>query len=262
MPRLRRSASLVLAVLLAAAAGSSSPVDAGEPEFSFDFGRTAECRDVTPADFATAHPDERIVEFTLRLSAHLTAGAIEEVDALRVEISDCDARLRVFDFAPRTRLESQYADAIETTKTVESHKSFTASLGGEIPCLSGGVANVTPSLGGELGDKEIVTEKVKRVAPKQAVVASGTMNEEHGVFFTLRTSPLMSLEGVHELSVQFIVPVTWRGDAVQVACQATGRQKVLWMTQQRTLGRKATAAALYLEGDAGARRAAARYVRR
>jgi hypothetical protein len=236
---------------------------ADEPALAFDHGRTLECRDVTPPDFAEAYPDERIVEGTLRLSVYLTAGSMDDVDAIRVEISDCDARLRVHDFAPRTRLESQYASDIETTKTTESSHALTASLGGEIPaCIGGVVAHVTPTIGGDMGGKEIVTEKLKRVAPKQTVIASGTMNEEHGVFFILRPSTASSLEGIHELTVQFVVPISWRGDAVRISCQATGEQKVLWMKQQKVFGQKSTPVALYMAGDSGARRAASRYVRR
>jgi hypothetical protein len=235
---------------------------ADDPALTFDFGRTLECRDVTPPEYLDAYPDERIVECTLRLSVQLTAGAIGEVDEIRVEINDCDGRLRVHDFSPRTRLESEFAAAIETTKTVESNHSFSASLGGEIPCIGGTVAHLTPTIGGGLGGKEVVTEKLKRIAPMQAVVASGTINEEHGVFFTLRASPTDTLEGTHELAVKFVVPASWRGDAMLVVCQATGQQKVLWMKQRAVWGQKSTPIALYLAGDAGARRAAMRFVER
>lgn len=253
-----RSASFLLLLIL----NASVPAEAGEPAgLAFDFGRTIECRDVTPAAYAERYPDERIVECTLRLSVYLTAGAISDVEAIRIEAGDMNRRLRVYDFSPSTRLESEFADDIETVKTVESSHSFAVSLGGEIPCIGGTAANVSPSISGGKGGKEVVTEKQKRVAPKQAVVASGTTNEEHGVFFVLRPSPTTSLEGVHELKVQFVVPVTWRGDAIRVACQATGSQKMLWMTQPKVLAQKATAVALYMEGDFAARRAAERLVR-
>jgi hypothetical protein len=247
---------------LAAASGGLGQTLAGEPALDFDFSRTVACRDVTPPELAEMYPDERIVECTLRLSVQLISGAMSDVTEIRVELADCDGRLRVHDFAPRTRLESEFAEAIETTKTVESNHSFSASLGGELPCIGGTVANLTPSVGGGLGGKEVVTEKAKRVAPMQAVVASGTMNEEHGVFFILRSSPTGTLEGVHELSVQFVVPSTWRGDAVRVTCQAAGVQKVLWMKQQAVWGHKSTPVALFMAGDLRARHAAMKFVER
>lgn len=256
-----RSAAALLSLAALVTPLDATSVHAAETGLAFDFGRTIECRDVSPADFVDRYPDERIVEATLRLSVYLTSGAISDVETIRVEIGDVDRRLKVFDFSPSTRLESEFAEAIETVKTVESSHSFEVSLGGEIPCIGGTPANVTPSISGGKGGKEVVTEKQKRVAPQQAVVASGTTNEEHGVFFILRPSPTTSLEGVHELKVRFVVPVTWRGDAIRVAVQAAGNQKVLWMTQQKVLAEKSTAVALYMEGDYAARRAAERLVR-
>lgn len=250
-------------VVLAASAWRPAAVEAAEETaLAFDFGRTLECRDVTPPEFLEQYPDERIVQCTIRLSVYLTAGVASDIDAIRVEIADADERLRVYSFSPNTRLESEYAADIETTKTVESSYSLEASLGGEIPAPIGGVvAHLSPTIGGGKGGKELVTEKIVRVAPKQAVIASGTMNSEHGVFFILRSSPATSLEGVHELAIQYRVPATWRGDAVRISCQATGKQKMLWMTQQRVWGQKSTPVALYLAGDSVARRAAERFVR-
>jgi hypothetical protein len=234
----------------------------GEPVIQFDFGRTLDCRDITPLDFAEAYPDERIIECTLRLSVSLVSGDMADVESIRVEISDCDQRLRVFDFAPATQLESALADDVEWTRTTESTSSLGASLGGELPaCVGDVVAHVTPTLNAAKGEREVVTEKQIRVAPLHAVITSGTIDHEHGVFFTLRPSPQTSLEGVHELTVAFIAPAEWRGDAVRVTCRATGEQKVLWMKQQRVWAEKSGGVALYLAGDAAARRAAERRVR-
>ncbi|BBO36546.1 hypothetical protein [Lacipirellula parvula] len=254
-----RAMSAAAVILSFVAAGPKETADAAG--LAFDFGRAIECRDVTTPEFSERYPDERVIESTIRLSVYLTSGAMSDVETIRVEIGDVDRRLKVYDFSPSTRLESEFADDIETVKTTESSHSFEASLGGEVPCIGGTAANVTPSISGGKGGKEVVTEKQKRVAPKQAVIASGTTNEEHGVFFVLRPSPTTSLEGVHELKVQFIVPVTWRGDAVRVAVQAAGNQKVLWMNQPKVLAQKSTAVALYMEGDFAARRAAERLVR-
>jgi hypothetical protein len=246
-----------------ALSGPSLELAAGdEPQLNFDFGRALECRDVTAPDFLDSHPDQRVVECTLKLSVYLESGSINDVGMIRVELLDTDRRLRVVGFSPCTKLESEFAEDIETTRTKETSHSISASLGGELPAPVGGlIAHVTPTLGGGKGGKEVVTEKVVRVAPKQAVVASGTLNEEHGVFFLLRPSPTTSLEGVHELSVRFRVPSTWRGDAVRVACQATGEQKVFWMKQQKVWAQKTAPVALYSAGDLMARQAAERLVR-
>jgi hypothetical protein len=249
-------------LLLAASAVPSHRAHGDEPQLAFDFGRTLECRDVTPADFAETYPDERVVEATLRLSVYLSGGDMTDVETIRVELSDCDRRLRVFDFSPSTRLESSLAADVQWTKTTETSHELGASLGGELPaCIGDVVANVTPSINAVKGGRETITETQVRLAPKQAVIASGTIDGAHGVFFTLRPSPQISLEGVHELTVSFVVPAHWRGDAVRVTCQAAGQQKVLWMTQQKVWARSESGVALYLAGDAEARRAAERRMR-
>ena len=251
--------SVWLGCLLIATGGATARADT--PAVAFDFGRTVECRDVTPIEPSAVFPHEKIVELRLRVSVHLLSGNAEDVEEVRVEIGDCDGRLRVHSFEPTTRLESRHTQDIKWSKTTEQTKSLGATLGGEAPVPLGDVvAHVTPSVSGGLSSREVVTETEHRVAPQQVVVASGTIGAEHGVFFKLRASPLSSLEGVHELVVRFIVPENWRGDSVQVCCQATGQEKFLWMKQQSTWAHTCGAVALYLAGDLKARQAAMRYV--
>jgi hypothetical protein len=233
---------------------------AGSPQVAFDFGRVAECVDVTPAESEELYPGEKIVELKLRVSVHLLAGNINDVEEVRIEIGDSDNRMRVHSFSPGTQLTSHWSQDIEWCRTTEESKTLGASLGGELPTPVGGlIAHVTPTLSGGLTNGEKITEKQVRIAPKYAVVASGTISEEHGVFFKLRTSPQTSLEGTHEFTVRFIVPDNWRGDGVRVCCQATGTEKVLWMKQQATWAHACSGVALYLAGDAKARQAALRF---
>lgn len=249
-----------VAAALVAAFGACSAAD--EPQLEFDFARTVEARDVTSAEFAEANPGRRIVECTLRLSVYFTGGDVDDVETLRVELADCDRRLQVYDFSPQTRLERSLADDVEWTRTTESSHTLGGSLGGELPVPVGGaVAHVTPTISGGLAGRETITEKQKRIAPVQAVIASGTIDSEHGVFFTLRKSPTGSLEGVHELTVAFIAPANWRGDAIRVTCQATGQQKILWVKQQKVWAARTSAVALYLAGDDVARLAAEKHMR-
>jgi len=236
---------------------------AEDPTIAFDFGRTAECMDVTSIEAALRYPGEKIVELKLRVSVHLLAGNINDVEEIRIEVGDCDQGMRVHSFEPSTRMESNLSEDIQWSKTVETGKTLGASLGGEAPVLLGDVvAHITPTLNGGLSHREIITETQKRIAPKQAVVASGTVGQERGVFFKLRRSPQSSLEGVHELTVRFIVPETWRGDSLRVSCQATGQEKFLWIKQQTTWASTRAPVAVYLAGDTKARTAALRHVRR
>jgi hypothetical protein len=234
---------------------------AGNPQVAFDFGRIAECVDVTPTEGAASFAGEKLIELRLRVSVHLLAGDINDVEEVRIEIGDSDNRMRVHSFAPGTQLTSHWNGDIEWSRTTEDTGTLGASLGGELPIPVGGlVAHVTPTISGGKTNREKIIEKQHRVAPKFAVIASGTISQEHGVFFKLRSSPQGSLEGTHELTVRFIVPENWRGDSVRVCCQATGTEKVLWMKQQATWAHTCSGVALYLSGDARARQAALRFV--
>lgn len=232
-------------------------VQAAKPSLVFDFGRTAECRDVTPTFADEVFPGEKVVELKLRISVHLTAGNIQDVDQVSVEVLDCDQRMRVHSFDPSTQLESRVNGDIQWSKTMEKGSSLGASLGGEAPVLFGEVvAHVTPTINGGTTKHEIVTETQQRIPPKHVVVTSGTIDNEHGVLFKLRRSSQSSLEGLHELTIRFIVPESWRADSLRVCCQATGQEKFLWLKQHSTWAHSCAPVALYLEGDLNAREAA------
>jgi hypothetical protein len=240
---------------------SQSVALAGCPKLAFDFSRVAECVDVSSEAEEILYAGEKLVELKLRVSVHLLSGKISDVEEVRIELGDVDNRLRVHSFSPGTELTSNYSDDIEWIRTIEDSKELGASLGGELPTPIGGlIANVTPSISGGTSNREKITEKQLRVAPKFAVVASGTIAQGHGVFFKLRSSPQTSLEGTHEFAVRFVVPAKWRGDAIRVCCQATGTEKVLWISQQKTWAHTCGGVAMYLAGDAKARQAAIRFV--
>jgi len=243
--------------LLVASAATSFAAD---PSVTFDFSRTAECRDITSTAAEDAFPGEKIVALHLRVSVHLLRGQPADVEEVHIEINDCDGRMRVHSFEPTTRLESQLSQDIRWSKTTQQNKAVQASLGGELPVVLGDVvAHVTPTINGGLEKRETVSETQYRIAPKHVVVASGTIGQVHGVFFKLRASPQTSLEGVHELTIQFVVPEKWRADTVRVCCQATGQKKFLWMKQQTTWNHTCAPVAIYLAGDSKARQAAERF---
>jgi len=257
-PYFRIAWTLSFGLLLAL---SSRQADAESPSIDFDFASTAECRELALIESAGIYPGEKIVELKLRISAHLTTGNLDAIEEVRFEVVDCDRRIRVHSFEPSTQLESLVSEDIQWSKITEHGNSLGASLGGEAPVLLGDVvAHVTPSINGGTTSREVITESQKRIAPKHVVVTSGTIDKEHGVFFKLRRSPQSSLEGVHQLTIRFIVPDNWRGDSIRVCCQATGQEKFLWMKQQKTWTYRCAKIAIYLAGDLGARRAAVRYI--
>lgn len=227
----------------------SPTVALAEPNVEFDFARTAECRDVTPDERAFHYPTQRLVEFLLPISVRFHDAKLDDVDELTVEITGPASGMRVFDFAPATQLASDIENAIETTTTTKSASSLDGSLGGALPIpYAAEVAHVTPTINAGVSKGEATTEKVNRLPPKYAVVVSGTSAEGRGVFFKLKRWSQASLEGVHPLSVTFIVPAGWRGGEVYVNCSAGGQRKLLFIKQSATLGAEGAPVRLYLAG--------------
>ena len=235
-----------------AAAGAASFADAA-PSVEFDFARVAECRDVTPAELAGQYSKRRLIELTLPVSVRFRGAPGEDVQELTIEINGAASGMRVHSFSPTTQLASDIAQPIETITTTKRARSLDATLGGELPLpYAEVVAHVSPSINAGVSGSETATEKLNRLPPKHAVVVSGTSSEGRGVFYKLRRSTQTSLEGVHVLSVTFVVPAAWRSGEVHVACSAYGQRKMLWLKQPAALGKTAGHVRLYLAGKSPA----------
>lgn len=249
--------SLPMAVLLAATA---VPTIAGAKGFvQFDFARIIACRDVTEMACESPPAGHYLVALRLPVSVRFEGVTADDVEELSIEINGAAAGMRVIDFAPTTHLASDVKKAIEMTTTTKRGRSLAATLGGELPVPYAELAaHVAPSITANIDGSELVTEKMDVLPPKSAIVVSGTVSEGHGVFFKLKRFSQRSLEGVHELTVVFAVPESWRGDAIRIGCSARGRREVLWMKQSATLGGAVATVQLYPQGSEVARRQAER----
>lgn len=229
------------------AVGASFAVDdacpAADVKVAFDIPSKVECRDVTPEKCAAAHPTMKVIEARFRISASFVDG--EETSAVDFVymISSPDMRLKVLDFLPNTTLESWTAeDRIEVTDSTESSDAVT------------GEARVTYSLlslGGTLNQSNKKTESnhYQKLAPKHLVLASGTVNRGNGVFYKLRPSHDVSLEGAKEFVMLCIVPKRWRGDWCTVVCSARANKKSVVSSNVAISGIEQAHVGLYLAGD-------------
>jgi|GEM_PF-870061 len=248
--------------LLAFTTTSASPLLAAPCQVLIDIGPTVECRDVTTPEFSQTHPAEKIVEATFRMSVLLETGRAEELEELRATVLSTERRMRVVDFQPRTALASELAGDIEVCATNDKTQSVNVTLGGNVSSPDGPIkAQLSP--GGGIGQTQAHGNKetFRRLAPKQLVLASGTTDAEHGVFFKWRRSSQVALEGSREVTVRFLVPRGWRGDWVELGCES-------WTVHRNYLGEKLelcgsaqTLVGLYLSGDADAEQAANALVR-
>jgi len=232
------AAAIVSAVLLVA---TSSKAD--DTQVSFDLPDAIECRDVTPREFAEAHPNLKVIEAKLRISARITHGTESAIVDFRYLITSPGKNLTFQEF-PGNTLESTVADDhIEITKGTE--KTTGTSADGHV------AADHILVLGGAKSKSSKTTEQshYKQVAPKNVILASGTTDREHGVFFKLRPSATGTLEGVKEFMFRATVPKSWRGDWCTINCCARAKKKSFFSSSVAHAGGEMTDIGLFLVGD-------------
>ncbi|HEV3341373.1 MAG TPA: hypothetical protein VG125_13475 [Pirellulales bacterium] len=259
----RRASGYKLAILAVVFWPFAPASFANGPRVGFDLGYMVECHDVTPQAFALVHPDEKIIEADLRVSVRVEKGEEKDVEQLEFEITSPGERLRIIDFLPRTLIESEAADHIEVVKTTETVRSVGATVGTTV-ALSGGtqhgngavVSTALPAGSANASHRNELKETTRKIPPGRAVVASGTLANEHGVFFKLRRSAAGTFEGIKPFSFRFVVPARWRGDWMVISCNATGSVKRYFFKSTEEIGSTKAFLTLHLAGDAMAERAA------
>ncbi|HVU86547.1 MAG TPA: hypothetical protein VHD36_04460 [Pirellulales bacterium] len=238
-----RFATLATMLTLAWSIVLWADTSSAETRVMFDMPDSIECRDVTPEKCAAAHPNLKAIEGKFRLSARITRGSeTDVVDFLYMLISP-SLRLKIHDYLPNTTLESALSgDNIEVAETTENTTGNTqdAHIGYKIFNL-GASRNQTA--------KTTEQNHYKQIVPKALVLASGTTNREHGVFFKLRPSNGQSLEGAKEFTFLAIVPKSWRGDWCTITCAARAQKKSFLPTSVTLAGIEQAHIGLYLSGD-------------
>lgn len=194
---------------------SALPSRADAPKVQFDMPAVVTA-------FDTSAPGERrAVTCDLVLSSLVTgpadAAAKESrpIDHLLVRLSLRD-RLPVVDFAPKTELQSEYAGPIAVTTKDEQTDSFGLNVDTSVHGIGAG------HLGADDSRKRSDSTQFQRQAPLQAVIASGTTDRGHGVYFKLRWTTQQVLEGEKHFCVTFAVPEIWRGGLLDVSVSAIG----------------------------------------
>lgn len=185
------------------------------PVVVFDVPLTTECRDVTPQGFREAYQRE-IIEAVFKISPQLLAGEEKDLKRLHYEIST-EQQMPVVHFLPNAEVST---DVVNGTIAIQN-----SSHHGEISFRY----LILPGKGdGQLkGDLESSQAQFNFLAPKQLLIAAGTIERGCGVYFDLRRSTQDTLQKQREFACLFEVPAGWRADAVTVRCQARGVKRGL-----------------------------------
>lgn len=235
---IRSVASMLIAVGAATAQAATKL-----PEVHFDVGSAVACRDVTPPAPASIASGEKLIEARFRVSILVESGRQEDIEDVVLVVQSPERRLRVVDFLPKTELADTVEGEIEIVHTTENTTSAGGKLGGGFGTY--GLASAELSA----AQHHVVNQKYKEMPSKCLVLASGTTQSEHGVFFKIKGSPRFSLEGAKEFTCLFAVPKNWKGDWCVLSCQARALTKHYFNRKLEPCGRAEFVLGLYLDGN-------------
>ena len=211
-------------------------------QVAFDLPSAVECRDVTPKEFSEVHPTLKVIEAKFHISARMIEGTPSDIVEF-FYVFKTDQTMRITDYLPNTTLESSVAeDHVEVTDSTENSKA--TGLDAHVtnkPLIFGGSHNQS--------SKKSESSHYKQIAAKDLVLASGTIDREHGVFFRLRPSRTESLEGGKEFMFVAIVPKTWRGSLCTMSCAAKATKHSVISTSVVPSGSDQVQVGMYLVGD-------------
>jgi len=182
------------------------------PVVVFDVPLTSECREVTPKGFREAY-QRQVIEAVFRVSPQLLTGDEKDLKRLHYEIST-DQQMPVVSYLP----SSQVATDVEGTVAIQS-----SSHHGELSFRY--LILPTTGDGDVKGDLESSHAEYRRLAPKQVLLAAGTIDRGFGVYFDLKPSSQDTLQKQREFACLFEVPATWRADYVTIRCSAKGSKR-------------------------------------
>lgn len=188
--------------------GQSQPL----PQIEFDVPRHITCRDVTTEEFANTHSLEKLLEVRFKVSSLLANGTDRSIRELFFFIYSPERSFEIVDFTPQTTLITEFAGPVEESRNDE--KSNSAGLNFAPTFEMSGKA----SLNANLSDRQGKTLRTTKLPPMQLAVASGTQKRGTAVYFKLKPSTQLTLEGSNEITLTIKVPVAWRADLMHVHC--------------------------------------------
>ncbi len=188
------------------------------------------------------------VNFELRLSCINTSASNQPMQQCTVRVKPRDPSIQVVDYSPRTEVTSDLTTPIQVKRTDEKTKSMGLSIDGAYGHLAHG------NIGGDQGNKKSESIQFDRAAPVQAVIASGTIDRGHGVYFKLRWTDTQVLEGERRFRLTLSVPPTWRGELVDVSVVGEAEQRSFgsWDSELKPVVSANFIVATYLRDDAEA----------
>ena len=157
----------------------------------------------------------KLIELRLDISALIDSTLESQPHEFLYHIVNRSSASRVVDYSPRTTLQDTTIGGI----SVEQSNETSRNLGFQLNSLTQGALRA--SGGGDLLAKQTDKAKFERVAEKEIVAASGTIQRGRGVYFKLRSTPGHVLDGQKSFRVTVQVPESWRADLIDIYIRAS-----------------------------------------
>ena len=244
MPAVVSTLSPLLLVVLAEAAAWAAP------HIAFDCVETIACGDVTPASFAERLPEEKLVEAVFPISMLSRGGEAGDMITCLYRIESLERTMAVHDYQPKTTMASEVIGTI----AIEEKEGNSKSLG--IVANGGWDHYLKATANASRGSDRSESRRYTVAPPLELLSTSGTVNRGAGVYYKLRPSSQVSLEGAKQFTVTFRVPAAWRGGYVRLTCEAACGSSA---SDQTVCGREELNVGLYLEGDIEAKAVAEQF---
>ncbi len=235
-----------MSVLCLAYCGSTKAGDA--PVFEFDVARIVACQDATTEAYRQKHQESFLIEAVIEISPRLVSGKEPDLKELLIEIKSPDERLPLRKYLPNSVLTSDVVGGVIRIEQTETNGLFTLDYS-----VTSQVGQAKIELNGMQSHASL-----SKLAPKSLLVASGTTDRSHGVYYKLMPSPRDTVQKTYQFTCLFEVPRSFRSDYLQIDCRATGIKRGLigYLDSEVICGSAGFVVGLYLNGDEQAKDAA------
>lgn len=247
----------VCVLLMFGLPASNSTTRAQTPSVQFDVNSMVGCRDVTPSEFEQSNPDEKLMEAKFQVSSLIREGHEDGLIQYLYRFESPERSLRIADYLPKTTLATNVIGNVGMETKVEKSSSLGFTAAGNYDQVVQGDATAARS------SKTTSSVRCELLPRLELLAAAGTTSRNTGVYFKLKPSDRISLEGAKEFALVLRVPRTWRGDYVRVVCEAKSHKRsvVLPFDTAVTCGSAGFVVALYDARDPSAKTAARQFVR-
>jgi hypothetical protein len=145
-----------------------------------------------------------------------SGGAAEHIDECLYRFEGAASMMQVVDYLPRTTMDTSVAGNIRVQRSEEKSNQINLSV-------DGGWEWIHATAGGSQGEAARSALEFELAPPQEMVAAVGTIGRGTGVYFKLRRTPQVSLEGSRDFLITLRVPMAWRGGYFRAYCQAVRR---------------------------------------